>query len=181
MGRSRWEGAGTMTFLLIFGVSVISLVLQGSVMALVGTGGVHPDILFVVVVALALLSDSKRGALTGLSMGLLQDILFASPLGFFSFGKMLAGTLAGMLAHEIYREIVWAPMLIVAVLTMVNEAIVYLMMNLYFTPPITLLHYLRHFSLSRMIMHLLIMALIYPCLYRAQKRNLLFVESESDN
>lgn len=170
-----------MTFLIIFSISIMSLVMQGSVLALVGTGGVHPDILFVVVVALALLSDSKRGALTGLCVGLLQDILFASPLGFFSFGKMLAGMLAGMLAHEIYRDMVWVPMLTVAALTIVNEAIIYLQMHLYFAPPITLLHYLQQFSVFRMIMHFLIMALIYPCLYRAQKHHLIYVETESNN
>jgi rod shape-determining protein MreD len=168
-----------MGLLLIFGIFVISLVLQGSVLALAGTGGVHPDFLFVMVVALALLSDGKRGALLGFSAGLLQDILFASPIGFFTFGKMLAGLLAGMLAHEIYRDFVPVPVIVVTFLTVLNEAVTFLLMNTYFNPPVTFLYYLQYFSLPRIVMHVLIMALVYPYLYGAQKRQLFFPEPEN--
>ena len=46
--------------LLIFVIFVISLALQGSVLALAGPAGVQPDILLVVTVALALLADLRR-------------------------------------------------------------------------------------------------------------------------
>ncbi len=167
-----------MGVLLIFGLFVVSLVLQSSVLALAGTGGVHPDLLFVVVVGLALLSDAKRGALLGFSAGLLQDILFASPLGFFTFGKMLAGLMAGLLAHEIYRDFVPVPVIVVTFLTLLNESVTFLLMNIYFNPPITFLLYLQNFSLPRVVMHMLFMALAYPYLYEAQKRGRFFVERE---
>ncbi|MBS4022941.1 MAG: rod shape-determining protein MreD [Dethiobacter sp.] len=168
-----------MGIIFIFGLFVISLVIQGSVLALAGTGGVHPDILFVVVVALALLSDGKRGALLGFSAGMLQDIVFASPIGFFTFGKMLAGLLAGLLAHEIYRDFVPVPVIVVTVLTVLNEAVTYLLMNMYFNPQVTFIHYLQHFSLPRVAMHILVMAIAYPYLYTAQKRRMFFHEPES--
>ncbi|MBS4031047.1 MAG: rod shape-determining protein MreD [Clostridiales bacterium] len=165
-----------MSFLIIFGLFVISLSLQGSVLALAGTSGVHPDFLLVVVIALALLSDSKRGAIIGLCAGLMQDILFGSPLGFFAFVKMLIGALAGLLADEIYKDFILAPMMLVAAFTLISEIITFYLMQFYFSPPISLLHYLQQFSLFRIGMHITIIALVYPYLYRAQKRHLLFFE-----
>jgi rod shape-determining protein MreD len=167
-----------MGFVIIFALFVTSLVLQGSVLALVSPGGVHPDFLLIFVIALALLSDSRKGALLGLGAGLLQDILFASPLGFFATGKMLAGTLAGLLAHEIYRDFIPAPMLLVAGLTLFNETVTYLLMDIYFNINISLAHYLQQYSLPRAAMHLLLMALIYPHLYRCQQRQVFFTEPE---
>jgi rod shape-determining protein MreD len=164
----------------IFALFVMSLTLQGSVLALAGTSGVHPDILLVVVVALALLSGSRRGALVGLAAGLMQDILFGSPLGFFAFLKMLTGITAGMLADEVNKEFVLAPMLLVAVFSLFIDFMTYLLMQLYHIPqPYPILEYLQQFSLPRMMLHFVIMGLLYPYLYRMQKRHLLFSQEES--
>lgn len=167
---------------IIFLLFVVSLALQGSVLALAGPNGVHPDILLVIVVALALLSDSKRGAMAGLAAGLMQDIIFGAPLGFFAFIKMLTGALAGLLADEIYKDFVVAPMLLVAFFSAFSDFMTFLLMELYgIDQPLTLLQYLRQFSAVRLAMHFFIMGLIYPYLYRAQKRHLLFSDSESSD
>lgn len=166
-----------MPFLIISVLVVISLVLQGSVLAIAGPHGVHPDFLLVIVVALALLSDSKRGAIIGLCAGLLQDVLFGSPLGFFGFVNMLIGALAGLLADEIYRDFILAPMLLVAVFTLLSEIIIFLLMQFYYSHSISLLYYLQQVSLIKVAMHFIIIALIYPHLHRAQKRHLLFLQA----
>jgi len=158
----------------IFGLFIISLVLQGSVLELAGTGGVHPDLLFVVVVAMGLFSDSKRGFLLGLCAGLMQDIIFATPIGFFTLGKMLAGLFAGMLSHEVYRDFVPVPVTVVSLLTLLNEAVTFFLMSFFHDSSLTFLQYVLSISFPRVIMHFLIMALVYPYLYRAQKRNLFF-------
>lgn len=165
--------------LIIFALFVISITLQGSVFALAGTGGVHPDILLVIVVGLALLSDSKRGAIVGLAAGLLQDILFGAPLGFFAFSKTLIGAMAGLFADEIYKEFVLVPMLLVVLFSGLSEVLTFILMKLFAIPqPLSLLQYIQDFSLVRLGLHFFIMGLIYPFLYRAQKRHLLFVNTE---
>lgn len=168
-----------MQYLLIAVLFTVSLSVQGSVLALARPGGVHPDFLLLLVVALALLSDARRGAVLGLAAGLLQDVLFSAPLGFFGFGKMMAGALAGMLAREIYKDFLPAPVLIVTVLTLVSEIVTFLLMRLYFPVAISLWSYLGDVSLPRMAMHFMFMIILYPFLYRLQKRQLLFAENES--
>ncbi len=169
-----------MGILVISGLFILSLVLQGSVLALAGTGGIHPDLLLVVVVALALLSDGKRGTLLGFTAGLFQDVLTAAPLGFFTFGKMLAGLLAGTLAREVYRDYLPVPLMVISALTLLNETVAYFLMELYFSPALQLTDYLRAFALPRLLMHVLVMAFLYPYLLRAQRRGLFFAEPEND-
>lgn len=163
-----------MSVLLIFGLFVVSLTIQGSVLALAGTDGTHPDLLLVIVVALALISDARRGAVIGLCAGLLQDILFGSPLGFFAAVKMLTGAAAGLLADDIYKDFTLAPMLLVVFFSLVSDMATFFLMKLYNIPmPFSLLQYLQQFTMLRMFMHFFIMGLIYPYLFQAQKRRFL--------
>lgn len=167
-----------MSYLLITGLFIVSLSVQGSVLALASPGGVHPDFLLLLVVALALLSDVRRGAVLGLAAGLLQDIMFSAPLGFFGIGKMLIGALAGMMSREIYKDFLPAPVLIVTVLTLVHEILTFLLMSLHFPVGISFLSYLSDVSLPRLAMHFMFMIIFYPFLYRLQLRHLLFADTE---
>jgi rod shape-determining protein MreD len=171
-----------MGILFIAVLFAVSVALQGSVLALAGPNGVHPDILLVMVVALALLSDSKRGALAGLAAGLVQDIVFGAPLGFFAFVKMLTGALTGLMSEEIYKDFALAPMLLVAFFSAFSDIVIFMLMEAYsITQPLSLLEYLQQFSLVRLVMHFFIMGLIFPWLHRAQKRRLLFPNTESSD
>ena len=164
---------------IVFALFVMSLTLQGSVLALAGPDGVHPDILLVIVVSLALLSDSKRGAMVGLAAGLLQDILFGAPLGFFAFTKTLIGATAGLFADEIYKEFVLAPMLLVVAFSVFSDVLTFSLMRFFtVSQPLSLIQYVQQYSLIRVGLHFCIMGLIYPSLYRAQKRHLLFDSTE---
>lgn len=168
-----------MTFLLIAGLFIAALAAQTSVLALAGPAGVHPDLLLVAVIVLALLSDVRRGALLGCAAGLLQDIVFAAPLGFFTFGKVLAGAMAGLLAREIHKDFLLSPVLIVVALGVFAELATFLLANLLFALSPFFLGFLAEVVLPRAAMHALLTAALYPLLYRLQKRALLFADQES--
>ncbi len=166
--------------IIIFLLITVALALQGSFFVLISPGSVHPDLILVVVVALALLSDSRRGALVGLAAGLMQDIVFGAPLGFNAFIKVLVGAMAGFLAEEINRDFVLAPMLLVMFFSLFNDSLPFLLKEFAdIRQSFSLLQYLQHFSPVRLVMHFFIMGLIYPYLCRAQKRRLLFPQAES--
>lgn len=167
--------------LLIIVLFLLSLVLQGSVLALAGPSGVQPDILLVVVVALALLADARRGAIVGLCAGLFQDILFGSPMGFFGISKMLVGTAAGMFSEDINQELTLSAMFLMPIFTLLSDAITFILLKVYrIQAALSLFTYLQQITLPRIAMHLLIMGIIYPYLFRAQKRDLLFAEREAE-
>lgn len=165
--------------LLIFVIFVISLALQGSVLALAGPAGVQPDILLVVTVALALFADLRRGAIVGMCAGLCQDILFGAPLGFFAVSKMLVGAAAGLLAADINKELTWSAMVLMPLFTLFSDFLCLILLKLFqIAATLPFLTYLQQVTLPRIAMHFLIMGIIYPHLFRIQKRSLLFAESE---
>jgi len=166
------------TYFLIAGLFIVVLTVQTSVLALAGQGAVYPDLLLLTVIALALLSDARRGVLLGCAAGLLQDIVFAAPLGFFAFGKALAGLAAGMLAREIHRDYLLSPVLIAMLLTVVVEVATFLLQYLLFTISPLFVTYLSEVVLPRTVLHTLLMAVLYPLCYRLQKKALLFAASE---
>lgn len=163
------------TAAIIFLLFLASLAIQGSVLAMAAPGGVHPDILLVVTVALSALAGPRRGAITGLCAGLMQDILFGSPLGFFAVVKMLAGAAAGLFAEYIYKDVVLVLMLMMGVLTFFSDAATFLMLDAFgFSRPPSLVGYLQQATFIRAAINFFLMGAIYPYLYRAQKRHLLF-------
>ncbi|NLM52018.1 MAG: rod shape-determining protein MreD [Firmicutes bacterium] len=167
-----------MAYLITFVLFVVSLAIEGSVFALAGPDGVHPDPLLVVVVALAVLAGMRKGAVLGLCAGLLQDIIFGAPLGFFAAVKLPVGALAGLIAEDIYKDFILAPMLLVAFFTLSGDVFIYFLAKLFDVPIVfSLRAYLQNYILPRMLMHFFLMGLLYPFLYRAHKRKLLFEES----
>lgn len=168
-----------MGYLILFLLFMVSLALQGSVLSLAGPQGVHPDILLVIVVAVGLLTDGRKGFLTGLAAGLMQDIVFGAPLGFFAFIKAASGLLAGLMADDIYKDLVLAPMLVIAFISAASDVITFLLMQLFgVRQPLSLFPYLQNFTLIRILMHFFLMGLIYPWLYRAHKRRLLLPQTD---
>jgi rod shape-determining protein MreD len=167
------------TGLLIAVLFIAGLTVQTSVLALSGPGGVHPDFLLLAVIVLALLSDVRRGAFLGCAAGLLQEIVLAAPLGFFTFGKVLAGVLAGLLAREIHKDFLLSPVLIVTALGVFAEAATFMLHYLLFAASPFLFDYLTEVAVPRAVMHALLTAVLYPFFYRLQKRGLLFAEHES--
>jgi len=165
-------------YVITFVLFVISLAIEGSVFTLAGPDGVHPDLLLVVVVALAVLAGMRKGAVIGLCAGLLQDIIFGAPLGFFAAVKLPAGALAGLIAEDIYKDFTLAPMLLVALFTLGGDLFTYFLAKLFdVSTVLSLKEYLQHCIGPRLMMHFFLMGLIYPFLYRAHKRKLLFEES----
>jgi rod shape-determining protein MreD len=67
--------------LLLAGVIVVSLVLESTVLAHLRVGGVHPDVLVIVVVAVAMTDGPVTGATFGFAAGLVSDLLSANPVG----------------------------------------------------------------------------------------------------
>lgn len=166
-----------MAVLIISGFFLLSLAVQGSVLALAGPNGTHPDIVLVGVVAFGILGGMRNGALVGLAAGLIQDILFGSPLGFFGAIKMMTGAIAGMVSDDIYKDVTIGPMVLTIFFTFFSDLLTFLLMKLFNLPlPLTLFVYLKQYTLARILMHFFLMGLFYPYLYRAQKRQMLFVE-----
>jgi rod shape-determining protein MreD len=81
--------------LVLAAVLVVALVLQSTVLAGVRLAGVRPDLLVLVVVAVAMASEATTGAVFGFVTGLVADLLFDLPVGVSALVYTAAGFAVG--------------------------------------------------------------------------------------
>jgi rod shape-determining protein MreD len=111
-------GEGLRASVVLFVAGMFQVV---TVSALVFGGGA-PDLLLVTVVVLGLLRGSVPGAAFGFAGGLVVDLLTLGPLGVTSLILTLAGFWAGRWAETTGRGRKLAPLLAVAVITILASA-----------------------------------------------------------
>ncbi len=93
-----------------FGVMLLSVALQSTVIPVISIGGIRPDFVLVVVVSAALTEGRETGVLCGAFGGLLQDLLSAGPFGINTFSKMLLGLLVGFYERKVNQGNLLLPM-----------------------------------------------------------------------
>jgi rod shape-determining protein MreD len=94
--------------------TVLAVVLQESLLARLPLPGGSPNLLLVLVVAVALAAGASAGMATGFATGLLADLSSAHPVGLLALCFGLAGFLAGLLDADTERSVVRA-LVVVAV------------------------------------------------------------------
>ncbi len=97
------------------------VVLQLAIMANVEIVGGHPNLLLVAIVSVALLRGAIFGAVAGFCAGLLADTGVFGTLGFTALLLTLAGYWAGRYVETTGRDRVHAPMLSIAVMTLLYQ------------------------------------------------------------
>jgi len=153
-------------------IIILVLVFQGSFLSYFFAQGRMPDLVLVIVLCLTFLTDEKKGMLIGIIAGFLQDIIFGPLLGVFSLAKMLAAFLAGLISREIYKDQIIGPTLAVFLLTIFHEAVVFLLVSLFWRGSCSNFYYsLKNLFLTRAFYHLILTVPIYPLLYRAEQKN----------
>ena len=98
-----------------------AVVLQLSIMANIDILGGRPNLLLVTIVSVALLRGSVFGAIAGFSAGLLADTGVFGTLGFTALLLTLAGYWTGRYGETTGRDRAHAPVLSVAVITLLYQ------------------------------------------------------------
>lgn len=97
--------------------------------------GAKPELLTLIVVAVAMLSGPLEGALTGLAAGLILDSLTALPDGLGTLVLALTGLVVGRLRALIQRPSAWVPAVTVGTATVLSLA-VYALLSFLFGSPV---------------------------------------------
>jgi rod shape-determining protein MreD len=105
--------AGAKAALLLF----FAVVVQVTIVGTIGVLGGAPDLVLVILVAIALLNGAVFGAISGFWAGLLLDVALLGTLGFTSLLLTLAGFWVGRYGETTGRGRAHAPLVSVAVVT----------------------------------------------------------------
>ena len=106
--------AGAKATVLLF----FAVVVQVTIFGTIGVLGGSPDLVLVILVAIALLNGAVFGAISGFWAGLLLDVSLLGTLGFTSLLLTLAGFWVGRYGETTGRGRAHAPLVSVAVVTM---------------------------------------------------------------
>lgn len=106
----------------IAGLTFVAVVLQTSILSSLELGGATPDLLLVTLVAVALLRGAITGAAVGFAAGLLVDTATLARLGETSLLLTIAGYWIGRYGETTGRDRSHAPLLSVAVVTVLYGA-----------------------------------------------------------
>lgn len=85
--------------------------------------GVSPDVFTVVLVLVAISEGSLRGAVFGLVVGLVADIVFLEPMGLRSLIYVAVGYACGRFGEEVGVESAWVVVALVGLATFVAQAV----------------------------------------------------------
>ena len=117
-----------MSIFLWMGLIIGTLIVQATVIPLIFTGGIRPDLLLIVTVSAGLLFGKERGVGVGFFAGLIQDLGSGGILGLNTLAKLAIGYLSGMIEQKVFKENIFLPLLTITVATFINSFITYVLL-----------------------------------------------------
>ena len=102
-----------MKYWVVAAILFFNIILQSTLLPFLQIVGIQPDTLIVLVTCFGLLGGTGFGMFTGMAGGLLQDILYGTPVGLNALYYMIIGYLTGLLHERIFVDRFIAPTFIV--------------------------------------------------------------------
>ena len=156
---------------------VVCFLLQSTVMPAVSLAGVVPDLLLILVIAVAYTRGRVAGMLTGFAAGLLTDAYFGGLLGLCALFYLCIGYLAGY-AQKIYDERDYTlPMLMILAGEFVYSFAYYIAFFL-LRSRTEFGYYFIHLILPRMVYTVLAAVVLYPLLHMQHRWLVRLAEKE---
>ena len=138
----------------------ILYLMQTAVFTSFKLAGVVPDLILILVVAVAFMRGSNRGMMTGFLSGLLLDLTYGRVLGLFALMYMFIGFLSGF-AHKIYDEQDYTtPVFLVGISELLYNLFYYCFFY-FLQGRLNIGYYMFRFMIPRMIYTVLVSLLLY--------------------
>lgn len=90
-------------------IIVINFILQSTIVPHFAVFGIVPNTSLVIVIIVSILTGKRIGSITGLIIGMLQDIMFSSVIGVNSFIYFFIGYLIGIAEAKLYKDSILLP------------------------------------------------------------------------
>ena len=115
--------------------SITAAILQSTLIGLIPFLKVLPDLALCILVFSAYVNGAMTGQVSGFVSGLLLDFLSAAPLGMNCLVRTLIGALTGVFKGAFFQDIIFLPIIICAVATLLKAFIIFIL-NLIMGPAI---------------------------------------------
>ncbi|MBI2251660.1 MAG: rod shape-determining protein MreD [Armatimonadetes bacterium] len=112
-----------MRFLIILLIFILSLILEGTVLAYYFV--VPPQISLLIIIILSFKEGSLRGFLSGLLLGVIQGMILGEPLGIFTLSYGFCGFLIGSIKERFF------PQTLIIIFAAILGTLIYFSLNLF--------------------------------------------------
>jgi rod shape-determining protein MreD len=119
-----------MKAIVISGLILLNVILEGTLFQFLRIGGVKPDFVIIMVVSYAILEGGAYSAAIGFASGLFIDILYGKVLGVNALSYMITGYLLGQAHQNVFRDSLLPPALFNFTAVLLYQHIYFLMMYL---------------------------------------------------
>ena len=120
---------GPAKFLAAIVTIVVALALQTAILSRLPLPGHPPNLLLVLVVAIALAGGAVPGVWMGFAIGLAADLISSHPLGLLALVFLLVGLVVGRIEAESQRSVFWS-IVVVAVMAVLAFALYLVVLTL---------------------------------------------------
>lgn len=153
-------------------ILLLNIILQATVFQYIAVLGIKPDTAIAIVVALSTFLGKEYGMAVGAAAGMLQDIVFAKPVGITTLSYMLAGYFIGINSDKIFKEHMVVPLAFSAGATLLKYSIG-IFFNYVLGVQIPLFDYIRQYLLIELIYNCLVSIVVYRALYLIYQKRFL--------
>lgn len=101
-----------MTVLIMILIILLNFFLQSAILPYINILGVVPNTALLIVISIALFKGRYYGGFIGLTIGLLQDIVFSPTIGVNAFIYFFIGYLIGSVGNKLTKENIFIPILL---------------------------------------------------------------------
>ncbi len=91
-------------WLILFGLVLVSAILQTSLLDCFAIGGIRPDLAILWVIFLSFVRGNPEGGYFGFGAGLLVDLMNGSYIGLNALSYLIIGFVIGRLQHKLYQD-----------------------------------------------------------------------------
>ncbi|MTI48512.1 rod shape-determining protein MreD [Sporosalibacterium faouarense] len=98
------KGVRQLSFFYYFVLIISNFLLQTTILQHFRIAGVVPNTTLIIIVIIALLKGKKVGGIMGISMGLLQDLMFNEVIGIYALIYFIIGYTIGLIDNKVYKE-----------------------------------------------------------------------------
>ncbi|MCR5684294.1 MAG: rod shape-determining protein MreD [Lachnospiraceae bacterium] len=143
--------------------ALLLYLMQTSVFTAFELAGVVPDLMIILVVAVAYMRGSNKGMLAGTVCGLLMDLTYGKVIGLFALMYMFIGFISGF-AHKIYDESDYTiPVFLVGISEFLYNLFYYVFFY-FLEGRLNVGYYIFRFMIPRVIYTVLVSLLLYRLL-----------------
>jgi rod shape-determining protein MreD len=107
--------------------TLVAALLQSTLLSRLALYHAVPDLALGILVYCAFTNGTMAGQLSGFFSGLFLDFISGAPLGLNTFIRTLLGALAGLLKGAFFLDVLFLPMILCAVATLLKAAFLFLL------------------------------------------------------